>query len=138
MLLESFPEDYFNKKRYPKTLAWRERYKSAIEAAKEAAPKPTEIEGTEVVPKILASGFHEDKLVVEDDDPSGLKDGQEIEMAPKDTGYSHVDKGKLIGLNGREAVISALSKQDGKEIHIHYPRWNFSFTPRAEATNGEQ
>lgn len=50
-------------------------------------------------------------------------------MYPVDTGYNSKDSGKLVALNKGEAVISTMSKQDGKEIRIHYPRWNFSFGP---------
>ena len=69
----------------------------------------------------------ESNLQLEDDDPSGLKAGEEIKMAPVDTGFSSSDIGKLIGLRRNEVTISSLTQQGGKEIHIHYPRWNFSF-----------
>ncbi|SMQ50658.1 unnamed protein product [Zymoseptoria tritici ST99CH_3D7] len=127
MLPGSFPEDYFNEKRFPNVLAWRERYKAAIEKAKESAPKPTEIEGKECVQKILGSDFNDDDLKVESDDPSGLKEGQQITMAPIDTGYDSADSGKLVGLTNMEAVISTTSKEGGKEMRVHYPRWNFTF-----------
>ncbi|KJX97398.1 hypothetical protein TI39_contig498g00001 [Zymoseptoria brevis] len=112
MLPGSFPEDYFNEKRFPNVLAWRERYKAAIEKAKETAPKPTEIEGKECVQKTFASVFHD--LKVESDDPSGLKEGHQIAMAPIDTGYNSADSGKVVGLTNMEAVISTTSKEGGK------------------------
>ncbi|KXT18909.1 hypothetical protein AC579_3561 [Pseudocercospora musae] len=127
MLPGSFPEDYFNEKRYPNVLGWRERYKTAIEKAKESAPKPTELESADCINKILDAGFEESNLQLEDDDPSGLKAGEEIKMAPVDTGFTSSDVGKLIGLRGNEVTISSLTQQGGKEIHIHYPRWNFRF-----------
>lgn len=127
MLPGSFPEDYFNKTRYPKVLAWRERYMTAIAKAKETAPKPTMLEGEDAVNQILNGEFNDEEMEVEGDDLSGLKAGQRVVMKPVDTGYSHVDKGKLIGLTGREAVISTVSRQGEKEVHIHYPRWNFTF-----------
>lgn len=127
MLPGSFPEDYFNDKRYPKVMAWRERYMNTIAKAKEAQPEPKKLEGPDAVNQILAGDFNDDEMEVEGDDPSGLKAGQNIIMKPVDTGYENPDSGKLIGLTGREAVISTTSKQGEKEIHLHYPRWNFTF-----------
>lgn len=130
MLPGSFPEDYFNSRRYPRVMAWRERYMSAIAKAKEAAPKPNQVEGPEAVERILNCDFNDDEMEVEGDDLSGLKAGETVTMKPVDTGYSHEDTGKLIGLTGREAVISITSQEGAKEVHLHYPRWNFTFESR--------
>ena len=46
-------------------------------------------------------------------------------MYPVDTGYNSKDSGKLVGLGAHEAVVSAKSNEGGKEVRIHYPRWNF-------------
>lgn len=121
----AFPEDWFNSKRYPKTMAWRDRYNAAIAKAKESAPKPMELEGPAAVEKILGSDFEEEKLQVEAD-PSGLKEGQGVEMFPIDTGYNQRDTGKLVGLSASEAVVSTKSQQGSKEMRVHYPRWNFT------------
>ena len=69
-----------------------------------------------------------DNLKVEAD-PEGLKEGQEVIMYPIDTGYNTKEKGKLVGLTSHEAVVSSKSKQGGKDIRIHYPRWNFAIEP---------
>ena len=69
-----------------------------------------------------------------EDDPSGLKLGDAVEVYPIDTGYSRRDRGKLVGLSSTEAVISTSSQQDGKEIRVHLPRWNFSIGK----TSGDQ
>ncbi|KAK3670229.1 hypothetical protein LTR78_009884 [Recurvomyces mirabilis] len=133
----AFPDDFFGKQKYPKFHAWRDRYSAAIEKAKEVAPKPTELEGKDAVKQILAAGFVDTSPKVEAD-PSGLKDGEEVDMYPNDTGYNRKDTGKLIKLTSSEAVISTKSKQDAKELRIHYPRWNFTITPtsRRSETNG--
>lgn len=107
-------------------MAWIERYKSTIEAAKKSAPTPTELEGKDAVPKILKSQFTDN--VPFQADPTGLKEGQEVQMYPIDTGFESKDQGKLIGLTAHESVVSAKSK-DGTEVRIHYPRWNFEITP---------
>jgi hypothetical protein len=78
------------------------------------------------VQKILNSDFNDHDLKVENDDPSGFKEGQQITMAPIDTGFGSADKGKLVGLNNMEAVVSTTSQAGGKEVRVHHPRWNFS------------
>jgi hypothetical protein len=37
-----------------------------------------------------------------------------------------------VGLTGREAVVSKVSGEGGKEVRIHYPRWNFVVEPAGE------
>jgi hypothetical protein len=90
------------------------------------------LEGKDTVAKILGSSIADDVKFQED--PTGLKEGQEVDMYPVDTGYDRKDSGKLVGLNAHEAVISAQSKEGGKEIRIHYPRWNFKITPAKKGT----
>lgn len=125
----SLDKEYFNKQNYPKTLAYRDRYNAAIAAAREKADKPAELVGKDAVEKILKSGFLEEKLSFEKD-PSGLIEGQQVDMYPIDTGFNYRDSGKLIGLTASEAVISSKSEQESKEIRIHYPRWNFAIEPK--------
>ena len=84
-------------------------------------PKPAELSGPDAVSKILKSGFNEEKTKGESD-PCNLQEGEEVDMYPIDTGYDRKDSGKLIGLSRNESVISCLSNQEGKEIHIHHPR----------------
>lgn len=133
MLLGSFDEEFFNEKVFPKVFAYRERYKAAIEKAREEETTPTELEGKDAIAKILKSGFNESKLKVEAD-PLGLKEGELIDMAPIDTGYNSRDSGKLVLLNSHEVAVSTFTQQEGKEIRIHYPRWNFSITRQKRAT----
>jgi glutathione S-transferase len=124
----SYDEAFFNEKTYPKTYAWLERYKNAIAAAKERAPKPSELEGKDAIKKVLSSPFTDDVKV--EKDPLGLQEGDEVEMFPKDTGYDRKDSGKLVGLNAREAVVEAKCQDGSKEVRIHYPRWNFEIVRR--------
>ena len=76
--------------------------------------------------QILKSGFNESesRLKVESD-PIPLQEGEEVEMYPTDTGSDRKERGRLVGLNAHEAVIKTVTQQDGREIRIHYPRWNF-------------
>ena len=121
----SLPENLFNETTYPHTVAWMTRYRDAIAAAKEKAPKPKLIEGDEAVKTILGGDFGEPQLKVDEHDFTGLKEGAEVEGWPVDTGFKHRDRGLLVGLTPQEAVIEAKS-QNGTTIHVHHPRWNFA------------
>jgi len=126
LMLDSFDPDFFNPQIYPKTFAYRDRYVAAIARAKKSAPEPTELSGPDAVSKILASGFQESESELKvEDDPEVFKKGEEAEMCPIDTGFASKDGGKLVALNVREAVVSTKSQQEGKEVRIHHPRWNF-------------
>ena len=48
-----------------------------------------------------------------------------MEIWPIDSGFSHKDRGKLVGLSLRECVISVKSQDSGKEVLVHFPRTNF-------------
>lgn len=122
-LPNAYDERFFNKTSYPKTFAWRERYSAAVASAKESAPTPPELEGKDAISRILSSSLTADVKV--EADPLDLEQDQEVEMYPVDTGYDRKDSGKLVGLNAHEAVVSTQSKEGGKEMRIHYPRWNF-------------
>ena len=132
MLLDSYDKEFFNDQKYPKVFAWIDRYRKAIEKAKEDASTPPELEGKAAIQKILKSGFNEENLRVEPD-PIGLKEGEMVDMHPIDTGYNSRDSGKLVVLNSNEAAVSTKSQQDGVEIHIHYPRWNFNIMRQKQA-----
>ena len=73
----SLDEKFFNKQNYPKTIAWRDRYNAAVAAAREKAPKPTELEGKDAIARVLKSDFADKELTVETD-PGGLEKGQHI------------------------------------------------------------
>lgn len=117
-------EEYFNAKRYPRTSGWRDRYRDGVAKAKDSAPTPTVLDDQEAVKRVLSSGAVPGGLKFEKD-PLGLAQGQEVQMYPIDTGSSCKDAGKLVGLNSSEAVVSTTSNAHGKELRIHYPRWNF-------------
>lgn len=87
--------------------------------------------------RILSSGFQEsDEELKVEEDPEGLKEGDEVEMWPVDTGFDRRDTGRLVKLDAREMVVRTRSQQDGKEVRIHYPRWNFCVR-KAVAVNGD-
>lgn len=134
-LPNAMPEDFFGTKRYPKTRAWITRYDAAIEKAKDAAPKPEEVDGPDAVDIVLASQAREEGLQV-NDDPLRLKKGDHVEMWPIDTGYCRKDSGQLIKLTSIEVAIAADSERSGEQVQIHYPRWNYTIARAGSKANG--
>ena len=124
---------FFNRKTYPRTIAWRDRYNAAIAAAKEKAPTPSELKGPDAVSQILNAGFQESDAELKiESDPQKIQEGDEVEMWPVDTGYDRKDSGRLVRLDVNEMAVRTLTQQDGKEIRIHYPRWNFDIKKAVE------
>lgn len=129
-LPDGLPDAYFSKKKYPKTNAWLDRYEAAVQAAKDASKSKTTILSSEdaLSQTFSSSSFVDAELEVHDD-PIGVKKGQQVEVAPLDTGFNHRDVGKLVGLNTKEVVIEKENEKDGKPVRLHFPRWNFSIVP---------
>lgn len=134
-LPNAMPEEFFGTKRHPKTRAWISRYEDAIAKAKKAAPQPEELEGESAVEKVLGSALQHDDLQVEND-PLGLKQGDIVEMWPIDTGYGRKDTGRLVKLTRNEVAVATKSEKHGKEIRIHYPRWNYTIAAASGVPNG--
>jgi hypothetical protein len=135
-LPNAMPDEFFGTKRYPATRAWLSRYDNAIAKAKKEAPQVTELEGAAAVERILASPFKGEGLRV-DSDPLGLKQDEVVSMWPIDTGYDRKDTGRLVKLTADEVAIATKSEQGGKEIRIHYPRWNYTVASAGKMTNGD-
>ncbi|KAL6718811.1 hypothetical protein ACLMJK_003045 [Lecanora helva] len=129
----ALPPTLISQERYPKVYAWIDRFDKAISAAKQSAPKPTTLKGAEAVRHITQANFCEPEGHIDENDPLGLRKGQDVESWPIDTGFRHHDRGRLVSINAREVVLAAQSKIGGKEIRIHHPRWNF----RTRAVSGE-
>ena len=94
----AFPEDVISQRIYPKTFAWCQRYHSAVDEATKSASKPEEIDGAEAL-KRLEKSSTEGNIQIDDKEPLGLKQGQDVEVTPIDTGKTGVQKGKLLGLD---------------------------------------
>ena len=117
----SFPEDKISKDIFPKTFAWCQRYRDAVDKATNAI-KPEEIDGAEAAKRLEKASTSSTK--VEANAASGLKEGQDVEVAPADTGKTGVQKGKLLGLDDIESVVGSKTKS-GAQIRVHFPRFNF-------------
>ncbi|KAL8795437.1 MAG: hypothetical protein Q9195_002026 [Heterodermia aff. obscurata] len=121
----ALPPHLFSAEIYPKVYAWVARFSSAVDAAKKTAPEPVTLQGEELVKRVTSAEFAEQTARVDEEDPLGLKEGQEVEFWPTDTGFNHKDRGKLVGLTKVEVVIEAQSKVEGKVVRIHAPRVGF-------------
>jgi hypothetical protein len=134
-LPNAMPDEFFGTKRYPATRAWLSRYDNAIAKAKMESPQVNELEGPAAVDRILVSSFKDEDLRV-DNDPLGLKRDEVVSMWPIDTGYDRKDTGRLVKLTADEVAIATKSERGGKEVRIHYPRWNYTVASAGKMTNG--
>ena len=134
-LPDGLPDAYFSKNRYPKTSAWLTRYEEAVQAAKDASKSDVvTLSSEDALAKIFSATLGDEGEV--QDDPVGVKKGQQVEVAPIDTGFTHRDEGKLVSLDTGEVVIEKTSEKDGKAVRVHFPRWNFNVGPVGQ-TNGQ-
>jgi hypothetical protein len=134
-LPNAMPDEFFGAKRYPATRAWLSRYDDAIAKAKKEAPQVSELEGPAAVESIPASSFKDEDLRV-GGDPLGLKKDEVVSMWPIDTGYDSKDTGRLVKLTADEVAIATQSEQGGKEVRIHFPRWNYTVASGGKMKNG--
>lgn len=118
------PSSTFPKDDFPKTFAWFERYKAAIEKATSSAPKPQEMNDEEATKSIESSAFAEKDLGVDSKDPHALKAGEQVSMWPIDTGFEYRETGKLVTLNSQESAVMSKTN-NGVDVRIHHPRWQF-------------
>jgi hypothetical protein len=116
------PADQVSPKQFPKVFAWIDRFDASTKAA--AKTRPKSLKGPEAMKQISSSDFAEAEGKVDGNDPTGLKKGQEVEVWPIDSGFSHKDKGKLVALSTDEIVIES-KMQDGQTVRVHTPRHGF-------------
>ncbi len=58
-------------------------------------------------------------------DPLGLKEGDMVQAWPTDSGASHKDSGRLVGLSQDEVVMETTGRDGERGVRIHYPRTQF-------------
>lgn len=63
-------------------------------------------------------------MAVWQQEPSGLKKGDGVEIGPADYGFSGKDRGALLRLDVEEVVIAGKTERDD-EVRIHVPRHGF-------------
>ncbi|KUJ15754.1 uncharacterized protein LY89DRAFT_685698 [Mollisia scopiformis] len=120
----ALPPDVISKTQFPRTFAWVERFDGAAKAAAEKMGKPKTVKWPEVKGIVKGSEFAEVEASADGNDPSGYKKGTVVEVWPTDSGFSHRDRGTLVGLDWREIVIKS-KMEDGTEVRVHAPRHGF-------------
>ena len=132
----AFPPEWISQQQFPSTYAWMTRFRAALKAAaaSNTQSQATEVKCDEAVKHIVGSSFAGAKANVDKDDPTGLREGADVQIWPTDTGTSCRDQGKLVGLTKDEMVISTPTKDGGNEIRIHAPRWGFRIREVGESS----
>lgn len=118
------PQNLISDRVFPRTFAWLARYRAAVAKAKEAAPKPTEMDGHAAAKHIHGAELLDIQISVDIHDPSGFEDGVEVEVYPADWGTEYRDRGRLVGLTPDGVTIAVKNEKD-VEIRIHAPRTGF-------------
>lgn len=121
-----------NEKEFPKTHAWVRRFRKTCDDAA-AGNTFTRLDGQHAEAGIVkqikkADLFEEELLPFDDSDALSLRRGQIVSIAPADFGFTHEDKGELVGLSVREAVIYVNSGE--KKLRLHFSRVNFKIQSR--------
>lgn len=116
----ALPNDF--ETRFPKVFAWAKRLSTLV---KQKTKKPVRITGEDARNHIFNAGANDPSRGVDSNDPTGLKEGDEVEVFPVDTGFTHRDTGKLVTLNGKEIAIEVQTKTAGETVVLHVPRWGF-------------
>ncbi|KAI9872083.1 MAG: hypothetical protein M1830_002087, partial [Pleopsidium flavum] len=98
----ALPSDLVSGKQFPKVFSWIERFRKAISAAKSSAPKPIRLKGADAVKRIVAADFAEPEEDVDQTDPLGLNKGEDVQVWPIDSGFTHKDQGRLVSLTAKE------------------------------------
>lgn len=105
--------------------AWIERFNGTIKAAKAAAPRPTTLNGEEAATRVLGAKYAEAEANFDEQDPTNLHSGDDVEVWPIDTGFRHRDRGLLIGIDEEELILQLHSKTGEEGARLHCPRTNF-------------
>ena len=136
-------EGLFNEKRFPGTWRWFENVEEYWEALPEVETVRIEDGDRSGMERILkglgeANGSGEELPMLPTPQPwnkaldarSGLTIGQEVSVAPDDTGKDDPVYGTLLKLSAEEVVIRPSGKRPVVEgVRIHFPRVGFVFRP---------
>lgn len=114
----ALPEGF--EERFPKVFAYVRRFMERVEERKKEGRKPESLDMQGMKEKVMHSARGYEETTIIEDDPLGLKKGDDVEVFPSDYGSSHKDRGSLVGLTLKEVVI-----KNDQGLHLHFPRWNF-------------
>jgi hypothetical protein len=121
----ALPPSIISETQFPKVFAWMNRFKAELKRVKTSGFKPVTLKGEEVIKYMQTARFVETAGEIDANDPTGLKAGDEVDIWPYDSGFSHKDRGKLITLTPSEMVVAKQTKVGNQEIRIHMQRWGF-------------
>jgi hypothetical protein len=121
----ALPKDAISPTQFPKVFAWIQRFTDALQQAKAATSKPVQVSGEDVVKYMQGARFVESIGEIAANDPLGLQAGDEVEVCPIESGFSHRDRGTLLTLTPNEVVVGKKMKSGGGDIRVHLPRWGF-------------
>lgn len=91
------------------------------------------VTGEQVIEYMQNAKFVESVGEVAANDPLKLKPGDEIEVYPLETGFTHRDRGTLLTLTPNEVVVGKKMNAGGGPIRVHYQRWGFRVRKIADA-----
>lgn len=131
---DALPAEVIGEEIFPRVWAYVHRFLGVVAEAKKMMGKMERIDGGIAAKRILSAenaGSDADGFVVEENDPLGLKAGQQVSVWPLDSGFSHKDQGKLVGLGWHEIVIEKdVDGAAGRDIvRLHFPRTGFRVMP---------
>ncbi|KAK3078522.1 hypothetical protein LTS18_007299, partial [Coniosporium uncinatum] len=123
----ALPESYISEKQFPKVFAWARRFRAHVDTKKKALGKPVTLSDEDAVKYMLSASTQQSGAddVVDQADPLGLKSGEEVTVWPIESGMTGKDTGKLRRLNPDEVIIEKETRETGKNIRLHVPRWGF-------------
>ncbi|KAJ7179147.1 hypothetical protein C8R46DRAFT_1211747 [Mycena filopes] len=120
-------ETLFDSNTFPKSLEWLARLTTYLARLKlNHAPVP-KITGKDAAERIVAASFEPYDVVgfdAREGGRLGLNAGDEISIAPDDTGKTFATVGKLVGLNREEFVLEV--KGTVGLVRCHFPRVMFT------------
>ncbi|KAJ7144686.1 hypothetical protein C8R46DRAFT_1232533 [Mycena filopes] len=120
-------ETLFDSDTFPKSLEWLARLTTYFARLKlNHAPVP-EITGKDAAERIVAASFEPYDVVgfdAREGGRLGLNAGDEISIAPDDTGKTFATVGKLVGLNREEFVLEVKGRVG--LVRCHFPRVMFT------------
>ncbi|TFK43570.1 hypothetical protein BDQ12DRAFT_731573 [Crucibulum laeve] len=125
-------ESLFDEAQFPNALKWLTRVSAFIEKKKADQAAPTNIKANNAADIIVSAPYEAYDFVgfdVVEAERLGLKAGDQIQVAPDDTGRNYPTVGKLVALNKEEVVIEVYGSKG--LVRVHFPR--LAFTARAVA-----
>ncbi|KAJ7261272.1 hypothetical protein B0H12DRAFT_1231500 [Mycena haematopus] len=127
-------ESLFDASTFPKSLEWIARLTAYLGRLKQRRPEVREITGKVAAARITAASFEPYNVVGFDAREGarlGLRAGDEVSIAPDDSGRNFGTVGKLVALNREEFVVE--TKGSAGLVRCHFPRIMFTATLASKA-----